>query len=84
MGWSVGRGVPSPLKKGSGEGAQPPPQNFKKKFLVQCVKKIFVFRPKGGPSPSAPPPKYATGYVILFFTLGSKVNHRSRRLWHKI
>jgi len=56
MRWSEGRGVPSPLKKGSGEGAVPPPQKFKKNFLVQCVPKIFAFRPKGeGASPSAPP-----------------------------
>ena len=48
MGWSVGRGVSSPLKNGSGEGTVPLPQNFLKNFLVQCVKKIFVFRPKGG------------------------------------
>ena len=41
-----GGGVPSPLKKGSGEGAVPPPQKLKKN-LVQCVQKIFVFRPKG-------------------------------------
>jgi len=58
-GWSVGRGCPSPLKKGS--GCAPSPEIFFKFFLVQCVQKIFVFRPKGGASPSAPPPKYATG-----------------------
>ena len=56
MGWSVGRGVPSPLKKGSGEGDVPPPQKFFKIFLVQCVQKFLC----SGPSPSGPP-KYATG-----------------------
>ena len=48
MGWSV--------KKGSGEATVPAAQNLKKIFLVQCVQKIFAFRPKGaGASPSAPP-----------------------------
>ena len=58
MGWSV-ECVPSPLKNGSGE-AVPPPQKFLKFFLVQCVQKIFVFRPKGGGHRPVPPPKYAT------------------------
>ena len=55
-------GVPSPLKKGSGEGAVAPPQKFLIFFLVQCVQKIFVFRPKGGGGhrPVPPTPKYAT------------------------
>ena len=35
-----GEGVPSRLKKGSGEEAVPPPQKLKKIFLVQCVQKI--------------------------------------------
>jgi len=55
MGWSV--------KKGSGEATVPAAQNLKKNFLVQCVQKIFAFRPKGaGASPSAPPPEYATDF----------------------
>ena len=35
----------------------PPPQKseIKKKILVQCVQKIFVFRPKGGHRPVPPP-----------------------------
>jgi len=64
--------VPSPLKKGSGEGAVPPPQKFKKMFLVQCVPKIFVFRPKGGGIAQCPPPKYATGLTIARPTLPMK------------
>ena len=60
-----GGGVPSPLKKGSGKGAVPPPQKFFKFFLVQCVQKIFVFRPKGGHRP-VPPPKYATACVVTY------------------
>jgi len=51
-----GGGVPSPLKNGSGEGAVPPPQKFLNFFLVQCVQKIFVFRPKGGGHRPVPPP----------------------------
>ena len=54
MRWSVGKGCPLPTE----EGAVPPPQKFKKK-LVQCVPKIYAFRPKGGASPSGPH-KYAT------------------------
>ena len=53
MGWSVGRGVPSPLKKGSGEGAVPPPQKFLNFFSSMCSK-IFCVQAKGGASPSAP------------------------------
>jgi len=34
----------------------PPPQKLKKIFLVQCVQKIFVFRPKGGGIAQCPPP----------------------------
>jgi len=49
-----GEGVPSPLKKGSeGGGCAPSPEIFRF-FLVQCVQKIFVFRPKGGHRPVAP------------------------------
>ena len=50
-----GGGVPSPLNKGSGQGAVPPVQKFLKKISVQCVQKIFAFRPRGGASPSVPP-----------------------------
>jgi len=56
MGWSVGRGCPLPTEEGVwGGGCAPSPEIFFKFFLVQCVQKIFVFRPKGGPSPSVPP-----------------------------
>jgi len=48
IGVECGEGCPSPLKKGSGKGTVPPPQKFLKFFGVQCVQKIFVFRPKGG------------------------------------
>ena len=54
MGWSVGRGVPSPLKKGSGEGAQLPPQKFLNFFGSMCSKN-FCVQAKGGASPSATP-----------------------------
>jgi len=59
MKWSVGRGVPSPLKKGFGEGAVPPPQKFKKKFGSMCSKNFCIQAKGGGASPSGPP-KYAT------------------------
>jgi len=49
-----GGGVPSPLKKGLGRGLCPIPRNLEKKISVQCVQKIFVFRPKGGHRPVAP------------------------------
>jgi len=55
MGWSVGRGVPSPLKKGSGEGAVPPPHNFFNFFLLQCVQKNFCVQAKGGGHRPVPP-----------------------------
>ena len=51
-----GGGVPSPLKKGSGEGAE-----IKKKFFFGLMcSKYFCVQAKGGASPSGPP-KYATG-----------------------
>jgi len=48
-GVGCGGGVsPPPPKKGSGEVAVPPPQKFLFIFiLVQCVQKIFAFRPRG-------------------------------------
>jgi len=49
------RGVPSPLKKGSGEGAVPPPQKFFKIFFGSMCSKNFCVQAKGGASPSAPP-----------------------------
>jgi len=60
MGWSAGRGCPLPTEERvwGGEGAVPPPQKFFIFFLVQCVRKIFALRPKGGHRPL--PPKYAT------------------------
>jgi len=51
----VGRGCPLPTEEGVWGGGCAPSPEIKKKFLVQCVQKIFVFRPKGGPSPSGPP-----------------------------
>ena len=63
MGWSVERGCPLPTEEGSGEGAVSALQNFLKNFLVQCVPKIFAFRPKGGGHrPMPPSPKYATDF----------------------
>jgi len=47
-----GGGVPSPLKKGSGEGAVPP--EIKKIFFGSMCSKYFCVQAKGGPSPSAP------------------------------
>jgi len=63
MVWSMGRGCPLPTEEGvwGGGCACPLPRNLKKKFLVQCVQKNFVFRPKGGIALCPPPPKYATG-----------------------
>jgi len=55
MGWSVERGVPSPLKKGSGEGAVPPHQKFLKKILVQCVQKFLCSGQRGGIAQCPPP-----------------------------
>ena len=53
MGWSVGRGCPLPTEEGV--RCAPSPEIKKKFFLVQCVQKNFVFRPKGGgASPSDP------------------------------
>jgi len=50
----VGTGCPLPTEEGVwGGGLCPLPRNLKK-ILVQCVQKIFVFRP-GGASPSASP-----------------------------
>ena len=48
MGWSVGRGVPSPLKKASGEGAVPPPQKLKKIFWFNVFKKFLCSGQGGG------------------------------------
>ena len=61
MGWSVGRRCPLPTEEGVWGGGCAPSPEIKKNFLVQCVQKIFVFRPKGGHRP-VPPPKYATGF----------------------
>jgi len=71
-------GVPSPLKKGSGEGAVPPHQKFFKNFLVQCVQKIFVFRPKGGHRP-VPPPKYATVRILHTRMRAVPIKQKRRR-----
>ena len=76
------RGVPSPLKKGSGEGAVPPPQKFF--FGSMCSKKFCVQAKGGGASPSAPP-KYATAYcphsIIrsrVYATVGRQSTHLSK------
>jgi len=52
MGWSVEKGVWA--------GLCPSPE-IKKKILVQCVKTFLRSGQRRGASPSAPPPKYATG-----------------------
>jgi len=60
MGWSVGRGCPLPTEKEVWGGGCAPSPEILKQFLVQCVQKIFAFRPRGA---SPPPPKYAiVGY----------------------
>jgi len=57
-----GGGVPSPLKKGSGEGAVPPPQKLKKFFFGSMCSKNFCVQAKGADiAQCPPPPKYATG-----------------------
>jgi len=61
----VGRGVPSPLKKGSGEGAQPPPQNLKKNFWFSVLKKFLCSGQRGGAIAQCPPPKYATAILSI-------------------
>jgi len=53
MKWSVGRDLPSPLKKGFGEGAVPPPQKLKKNFGSMCSKN-FCIHTRGGHRPVAP------------------------------
>ena len=64
IGWNVGRGVPSPLKQGSGEGAVPPPQNLKKNFFGSMCSKNFCVQAKGGGGIAQCPPKYATGVYV--------------------
>jgi len=59
MGWSV--------KKGSGEATVPAPQNLKKNFLVQCVQKIFAFRPKGGGGIAQCPPLLNTPLILTVY-----------------
>jgi len=51
--WGEG-GVPSPLKKGPGEGVVPPPQKLKKNFDSTCSKNFCVQVKGGGASPSGP------------------------------
>ena len=55
MGWSVGRGCPLPTEERVWGGGCAPSREIFKNFLVQCVQKIFVFRPKGGHRPVPPP-----------------------------
>ena len=47
---------PPHWRKGLGRGLCPLPRNLKKNFLVQCVQKFFVFRPKGGGGHRPVPP----------------------------
>ena len=49
-----GEGVPSPLKKGSGEGAVPPPQKLKKIVGSMCSKKFWCSDQGGGHRPVPP------------------------------
>jgi len=51
-----GGGVPSPLKKGSGEGAVPPPQKFFKNFFGSMCSKISCVQAKGGGGHRPVPP----------------------------
>jgi len=50
-----GGGVPSPLKKGSVEGAVPPPQKFLKIFFGSMCSKNFCVQAKGGGIAQWPP-----------------------------
>jgi len=59
-----GEGVPSPLKKGSGEGAVPLPRNLKKKFWFNVFKKFLYPGQRGGIAQCPPPPKYTTVLTI--------------------
>jgi len=62
MGW----GVPFPTEEGVwGGGGAPSPEIFLI-FLVQCVQKIFAFRPSGGGGHRSVPPglKYATAAAV--------------------
>ena len=71
MGWSVGRGVPSPLKKGSGKGAVPPPQKF---FWFNVFQKFLCSGQGGGHRPVALPLNTPLVVAVDFITLSRASN----------
>ena len=71
MGW----GVPFPTEEGVwGGGGAPSPEIFLI-FLVQCVQKIFAFRPSGGASPSVPPALNTPPLLLLAVSFGVFQQH---------
>ena len=76
-----GGGVPSPLKKGSGEGAVPPSPEIKKKIFGSMNSKNFCVQAKGG-GIAQWPPKYATG-LCPWTPLGALPPDPRYRLVHR-
>jgi len=60
MGWVC----PSPLKKGSGEVAVPPPPKFYLFFWFNVFKNFLRSGQVGGHRPVSPRPKYATAAAV--------------------